>query len=89
MSVKSNSKMSLFVLTSVDLAVAGERGVGHLAVDGVVLAGDAGHGLLQHGDVGVVRAAANAEGIVAGAASAVLRLGADAVVAGSVVRLRA
>ena len=77
--------------TSIDLTVAGEGGVRDLAVDGVILSGHAGHGLLQHGDVGVVGAEAAgvvAEGASVAAAGAVLRLGAVAVVVHSVGRLR-
>ena len=78
--------------TSIDLTVAGEGGLGSLGVDGVVLAGHAGHRLLQHGDVGVVRAAAEAAQCVVAegaTANAVLRLGAAVAASDSVARLRA
>jgi len=40
-------------ITSVDLSLAGEGGVGNLGEDGVVLSGNAGDRLLEHGEVGV------------------------------------
>jgi hypothetical protein len=43
--------LGIGVVASVHLAVAAEAGLGHLGVDGIVLAGDAGNGLLQHGQV--------------------------------------
>ena len=70
---------SVVLPTSVDLTVAREGGVWDFAVDGVILPGDTGHGLLQHGDVGIV-GAAKAAGVVGAsvAVHAVLRDGTTA-----------
>ena len=37
-------------ITSIDTSVAGEGSLWGVGVDGVVLAGGAGNGILQHGD---------------------------------------
>ena len=43
--------LGISIVSTVHLPVAGEARLRHLGEDGIVLAGDAGHRLLQHGEV--------------------------------------
>ena len=58
-------------LTSFDLAVTSESRFGDFGIDGIILSGNAGNGLLKHGDIRIASVSVQTASIAVEARSSV------------------